>query len=205
MKKELLSSLGVHLLIVTIILFFSSSIAKVKGYPNIYRVNLVTLPKVTIASASEIRPLKTEKPQVAFKPLKKLSKKELSPQKQVLEDLKKEKLETSKKETDTNQTVGSAVLEGEGLEKSYYVDLFLQKIKEAWRNPVRGGQLKATVYFKILKDGKIVEAKIEGSSGVSIFDLSALRAVISCSPLPPLPSNFTQEYLGVHLEFEYSP
>ncbi len=206
MKKEFWASLLVHFIIIIFVVLFSTSTAKVKGYPAVYRVNLVSLPKATAALTTEVKVVKPEKKGVAFKPVKKPAKKEISPEKQVLEDLKKEQAEeSSKKESTAKEGLGSAVLEGRGLEGSYYVDLILQKIKESWRNPVRGSLLKATIYFRILRDGRIIESQVEIPSGVSIFDQSALRAVISASPLPPLPSQFTSEYLGVHLEFEYTP
>lgn len=206
MKREFLGSLVVHFIIIIFVVLLSSSSARVKGYPTVYRVNLVSLPKASATAVTEVKTTKAQEKGVAFKPVKKATKKEISPDKQVLEDLKKEKSEDeSQKESKLGEGIGSAVLEGKGLENSYYVDLMLQKIKESWRNPVRGGLLKATVYFKIQRDGKIIDAAVEIPSGVSIFDQSALRAVISASPLPPLPSQFTSEYLGVHLEFEYTP
>ena len=206
MKREFLGSLAVHFIIIIFIVLLSSSSARVKGYPTVYRVNLVSLPKASAATVTEVKTLKAKEKGVAFKPVKKATQKEISPDKQVLEDLKKEEAEkSSKEESKAGEGIGSAVLEGKGLENSYYVDLMLQKIKESWRNPVKGGLLKATVYFKILRNGEIINAEIEVPSGVSIFDQSAVRAVISASPLPPLPSQFTSEYLGVHLEFEYTP
>ena len=206
MKREFLGSLAVHFIIIIFIVLLSSSSARVKGYPTVYRVNLVSLPKASAATVTEVKTLKAKEKGVAFKPVQKAPPKEISPDKQVLEDLKKEEAEKSNQdESKAGEGIGSAVLEGKGLENSYYVDLMLQKIKESWRNPVRGGLLKATVYFKILRNGEIINAEIEVPSGVSIFDQSAVRAVISASPLPPLPSQFTSEYLGVHLEFEYTP
>lgn len=206
MKKEFLGSLVIHFAIIIFVVLLSSSTARVKGYPTVYRVNLVSMPKSSAATVTEVKTLKAKEKGVAFKPVKKPSKKEISPDKQVLEDLKKEEAEKSTSdESKPGEGIGSAVLEGKGLENSYYVDLMLQKIKESWRNPVKGGLLKATVYFKILRNGEIINAEIEVTSGVSIFDQSAIRAVISASPLPPLPSQFTSEYLGVHLEFEYTP
>ncbi len=206
MKREFLGSLAVHFIIIIFVVLISSSTARVKGYPMVYRVNLVSMPKASAATVTDVKTLKAKEKGVAFKPVKKATQKEISPDKQVLEDLKKEKTEDeSKKESKSGEGISSAVLEGKGLENSYYVDLMLQKIKESWRNPVKGGLLKATVYFKILRNGEIINAEIEVPSGVSIFDQSAVRAVISASPLPPLPSQFTSEYLGVHLEFEYTP
>ena len=84
MRKELLSSLGVHFLIITVIVFFSTTTSKVRGYPTIYRVNLVTLPKATVTTETKVQTAKIEKPGLALKPVKKLTKKELAPHKEVV-------------------------------------------------------------------------------------------------------------------------
>ena len=78
------------------------------------------------------------------------------------------------------------------------------RIAEAWRQPLVGGQtevLKTTIFFTILKDGKIDESMVEFASGVNGFDRSALEAVQEVDPLPSLPEGFKGNQLGVHLDF----
>jgi TonB family protein len=103
--------------------------------------------------------------------------------------------------------VGFAQVEGAGFGSNYYVDVMRAKIAEYWRNPVRGATsvIRATIYFKIKENGGITDAVIEKTSGLELFDQAALRSVLSSDPLPPLPSEYTGEQLGVHLEFEYIP
>jgi protein TonB len=81
------------------------------------------------------------------------------------------------------------------------------KINNNWTPPVVdllfGDIKKVVIKFKILKDGRIERAEIERSSGFPLFDNSALRAVLSSDPLPPLPREFKGDYLGIHFGFEY--
>jgi TonB family protein len=53
------------------------------------------------------------------------------------------------------------------------------------------------------RDGSIDSPEVEESSGSFLFDQAAKRAVIQASPLPPLPREFTDDYLGVHFSFAY--
>jgi len=38
------------------------------------------------------------------------------------------------------------------------------------------------------------ESKLEESSGNFYFDQAAMRAILSSSPFPPLPDDFSQEF-----------
>ena len=81
----------------------------------------------------------------------------------------------------------------------YYVDRMLARIREYWVRPSVGGSVEAMIRFRILKDGKVVDVGIQTSSGNSTFDMAAMRAVQSASPLPPLPQTFKHDSLGVNL------
>ena len=83
----------------------------------------------------------------------------------------------------------------------YYVDQMLKLIQGNWTRPMVGSGVEATIFYRIARDGRIIEAKIERSSGINSFDLAALRAVQASGPLPPLPRAFRDSWLGVHLIF----
>ena len=68
---------------------------------------------------------------------------------------------------------------------------------------MEGRLVKATVYFRIHRDGQISVASVETSSGYAFFDQTAMRALLAATPLPPLPAGYTDDYLGVHFGFEY--
>ena len=83
-----------------------------------------------------------------------------------------------------------------------YVALMLERIRGNWnaRAEVPGETL---VKFTIERDGHLVGAEIERSSGYAALDLNALRATISTRQLPPLPAAFPNPNLTVHLNFQY--
>lgn len=86
-----------------------------------------------------------------------------------------------------------------------YLKDILNMIDDAWEKPrigTRYPRLKASVYFRIQKDGLITDLKFEAVSHMAQFDESVLKAVSDSSPLPPLPVEFTGPYLGVHFDFE---
>ena len=100
--------------------------------------------------------------------------------------------------------ISAATVDGAGFGSSYYLSLVFGKIRDLWDNPVETSTtLRVTIYFKILKDGQIIDTQVEKSSGIELFDQSAIRAILSSTPYPPLPTEYTGEYLGIHLEFEY--
>ncbi|HLN92583.1 MAG TPA: TonB family protein [Thermoanaerobaculia bacterium] len=85
---------------------------------------------------------------------------------------------------------------------SYYVERMLVAIGMNWFKPSQGGTVSPVIHFKIEKDGTVSDASIERSSGLPFVDRAALRAVLSSSPLPPLPAEYTGSQLGVHLKFD---
>jgi len=100
---------------------------------------------------------------------------------------------------------GTVQLEGATFETPTYLNILFAKIKYRWDNPFIGAEkISCTIYFSILRNGNVVDAAVERSSGIAAFDQSALRAVFSSKP-PPLPLEYTGNSLGIHLEFQYLP
>lgn len=87
---------------------------------------------------------------------------------------------------------------------NYYLQQMMERIAQNWQDPYYGRNLsaKATIMFKIQRDGQIAEVKVERSSNDPLFDESCLRSVIVTGKLPPLPEEFTAPQLKIHLEFE---
>ncbi len=97
-----------------------------------------------------------------------------------------------------------AHLDTEDFEYLWYLENIKRKISSNWVKPSLPGKKEGAnvvVYFKILSDGKINDATIEESSGISSVDRSCLRSVIASSPLPALPRGFPESVLGVHFRF----
>lgn len=101
-------------------------------------------------------------------------------------------------------TLPSLSLETAKFPFTYYVNQIRKKVVENWlwsRN--YPGELKAVIYFKILRSGEVVDLKIKESSNNKFYDSICLRAVEVSKPFPPLPDGFKEDYLGVYFEFRY--
>ena len=83
-----------------------------------------------------------------------------------------------------------------------YIVTMLERIRSVWvQNQGTRGQ--AIVKFTIQRDGRITGYEVEKASGSPVLDLAALRAVAQTRTLPPLPNQFPNPTLTVHLNFEY--
>jgi protein TonB len=83
-----------------------------------------------------------------------------------------------------------------------YIALMIERIRSAWnRNQGAIGLVK--IKFTIQRNGSIANAAIENGSGSAVLDAAALRAVLATRTLPPLPDQYPNATLGVHLQFEY--
>ena len=60
---------------------------------------------------------------------------------------------------------------------------------------------RVVIYFRIKRDGTIVEPQIYESSRNQAVDLLASGAIKRSEPFPPLPVEFGGDYLGIYLCF----
>lgn len=87
----------------------------------------------------------------------------------------------------------------------YFVQAF-SEIQRNWSNPVAANTpLSCVIYFQVIRSGTVLDPVIEKSSNILAFDRACLRAVQASDPLPPLPSDFSDDIIGIHLEFPYQP
>lgn len=89
-------------------------------------------------------------------------------------------------------------------EYAYYIRQMLGKINEHWQRTAVRGTAIVVIRFTIARDGRVLDAEVETSSGLSILDRASLRAVVLADPLPPLPNSYPRDQVGVHLRFTYS-
>lgn len=103
--------------------------------------------------------------------------------------------------------VGDISLDTKEFPYEWYLIGIKNKIENRWSTlevEILSGEIKKVIIkFKILRNGRIERAEIERSSGFPPFDNSALRAVLSSAPLPPLPKDFIEDSLVIHFGFEY--
>lgn len=91
---------------------------------------------------------------------------------------------------------------------TYYLNIITERVSANWFtslvDPGVAGSYQTVIYFRIQKNGQITNLEIEQSSGLTPLDLSALRAVRASAPFPPLPRDYQESYLAIHLIFEHS-
>ena len=82
----------------------------------------------------------------------------------------------------------------------YYLNRIVTMISENWTRPDVGSDAKdAVLYFRIKKDGSLELLNLKRSSGSDLFDRQALAAVRATEPLPPLPTGYKRDFLGINL------
>ncbi|MCX8160644.1 MAG: TonB C-terminal domain-containing protein [Candidatus Saccharicenans sp.] len=91
---------------------------------------------------------------------------------------------------------------------TYYLQIIIDRVSSNWftatSNLDYSGEYQSVIYFKILRNGQVADLKIEQPSELPALDLTARRAVELAAPFPPLPRDFENDYLVVHLIFERS-
>lgn len=168
---------------------------------KVYSVKIIRAPAEEYAPQTQV----IEEKKVKEEPKPKV--KEVQPDKKKIEPKSKEQQQTSPttRKSVSRGTAGISV-DGPNFTDDFYLNLIITKIANQWLNPLRGGgKISTIVYFKIQKDGTVSDTKIEKSSDNALFDQSAMRSVLSASPLPPLPESYESDFLGVHFEFEHNP
>jgi TonB family protein len=107
--------------------------------------------------------------------------------------------------TGSPQGSGALSLEVGDFPFAWYLRTIQGKIAERWTPPPgsREGQ-QVVVVFEIGRDGQASNVALEKRSGNAAYDLAALRAVTDASPFPPLPAEFKEPLLRVHLGFHYT-
>ncbi|UCD95508.1 MAG: TonB family protein [Candidatus Zixiibacteriota bacterium] len=101
---------------------------------------------------------------------------------------------------------GGAAIDNAAFDYPYWFVQAFSKIERNWSNPVfANSPLTCIIYFQVIRSGRVLKVEIEESSGIDAFDRACERAVKLSQPLPPLPNEFRDEIIGIHLEFPYVP
>ncbi len=206
MRKAFITSAVIHALLVVAVAVAGWRSVSYISMPSITQVQLVAMPDIQTAPPEEtVEQVEAETippPPEEKKRLKpKLKKETPKPKKQAASD----KMVLSK--SATNQALSGFSSDEDFGQYPYYLRLMVNKISSNWINPYSGQaeSVLATVFFRIARDGTVSDVRIENSSGAASFDRAAQRAVLSSNPLPPLPSDYSEAQLTVHLDFEYKP
>ncbi|MBS0171496.1 MAG: TonB C-terminal domain-containing protein [Nitrospira sp.] len=104
-----------------------------------------------------------------------------------------------------NQNKAGAQLQVAGVTGSNpYLRRIQSQIGRFWTAPpvdLSGRAMTVTVAFRLERDGRVNNLKIEKSSGNEYYDIAATRAVQSAVPFPPFPPDMTNPYLDCQYTF----
>lgn len=182
-----------HLAIFSVLLILSRS--------NVAALPTITTYKVSIAPLPQPKIIDTEK--IQKEEIKKILKEEKAPPKKEGAPSKKKTGEHKTKKGLPDIKPKILTGSGRGFTYSYYLNILLNKISQNWHNPFKNKDvvLKSIVYFEVDKNGTIINVRLEENSGNNLYNETTIRAVTLAKKLPPLPEEFSDDYLKVHLEF----
>ncbi len=213
-KRALLFSLCLHaiLFVVTGPRFQRKTIRYWISTP----VELVSLPSTETAKVKPAEPVKPVPEKKKTEEVKKIPEKKAEPKKEVIVVKPKEKVAAPKPEEKAAsqpapvpaapvKTQSTAIVpDVNDFPFLYYLNIIQKKVTANWNFDYEGTvHQKVVVFFKIDKTGKVYDQKVEKSSGIAFLDQSAVRAVLLSSPFPPLPEEYSGNFLGVHFGFEF--
>jgi TonB family protein len=213
MKRSLIISVAVHIGVIGVLFLVGRLQSKpmMRGYPRTITAMLVEKPAMKQPQKTQAppepvksKPEPTPKPVPSTKPPTKKETPVPKPKKTEPQPAQNVPPSTEKNPAADNAASGGNALKIDAPEFPYphYLALLQFRIETHWAPPFSGqGTHLATVYFKIARNGDLLEVKLEKSSGSLVFDQAAMRAVHSSNPLPPLPTGSGLETLGVHFDF----
>jgi TonB family protein len=86
---------------------------------------------------------------------------------------------------------GPGLPDGTDLGGDWYLASVQQRIWTIWVQQVKSGMTQPVIVsFTILSDGSVTDVELVQSSGASLLDLSARRAIYSAAPFGPLPKHY---------------
>ncbi|OGS21103.1 MAG: hypothetical protein A2252_05570 [Elusimicrobia bacterium RIFOXYA2_FULL_39_19] len=83
----------------------------------------------------------------------------------------------------------------------WYLSTVRDRIFSQWTEVSSNMKRSSIIRFSIQRDGSLGSLEIEKSSGDNYYDHIALRAVEYAQPFPPLPNEFSENQLTVHVDF----
>ena len=214
MKLPVILSILLHVMFFAVLFALPSRSRQFYDVRRIYEVELVSLPRVVEeppeeTAHSESEPESEPESPVTIEPVESTVPNRESDDTEVSEPVEPESTE---EESPADSTAAPGVggsqvtVETQDFPFSYYLSLIRFRIQDRWRPPYQttgeSNKLVTVVGFRILRNGGVSEVDMENSSGRFLFDQAAIRAIRTLGQLPPLPAEFTGEYLTVHIEFE---
>jgi TonB family protein len=154
----------------------------------------------TTAKAVEIKPKDKPKPKEPEKPKTK-------PQQKPADDAKpgtSQEAEGDKEVAGTGAGTPFAGARTDNASFNYpaWFGLAFRKLAQNFRNPVvYDGTLYCTMYFQVIKSGRVIDTKVVEPSEIPAFNEACELAIERAAPFPPLPREFREEIIGITITF----
>jgi TonB family protein len=205
MRISIVTSLIIHIIVIGLAAAWSSGFRHWHRKIDVYQVELVSMPpvpkKITMEE-TDLKPVPIEKkiPEMTEK----------KPEIKTVKSAKKREERVEQEETKRQASRPSGDKEVkvdiQDFPFTYYLNLLRYRVRENWYPPYQESgeenKMSVVVGFRVERQGKITQINVETSSGKFMFDQAAVRAVSTAGPLPPLPDEYLNEMLTVHIEFE---
>jgi outer membrane biosynthesis protein TonB len=87
-----------------------------------------------------------------------------------------------------------------------YGGMIKEQVFRNWKNPLGQDHNKLVVFsINIYRKGNIDWPELQMSSKVELLDNLALSAILKSEPFPPFPKEIESSYLGIDIQFKYTP
>lgn len=225
MKLEIALSIALHMVIVFFTIFSSPLSSKSRFEGEVIRVSITSpseLPvteapptseipaavedlyeEIEISDPSTAQPIEVKPKPKPKKPTPKPKKKSPPKPKVDSKPAADKPAESEVSGTGAGTPFRGATIDNASFDYPYWFRQAFNKISQNFRNPVASdGTLVCTIYFQVIKSGRVIELRIIESSGFPIFDDACLAAVERAAPFPPLPRNFRDEIIGISIPFK---
>jgi TonB family protein len=83
-----------------------------------------------------------------------------------------------------------------------YLDMLRKKVAEQWHPELSNSSAQTTIAFSISRTGEVNQVYILQTSGSTVTDKAALKAVQRAAPFEPLPEDFPESQL--HIQFRFN-
>ena len=201
LRRWILGSTGLHVAAGVVVFLLALREGRRPELPPVYQVNLV--------QAAELarQPRRPEPaPEAEEEPEPEPEAKEEIPEEDPPEEEPRERPREDPGPDTTERATAEGdnlpvTLEGRPFQFPWYLEQMVRKVQRNWRPPGTTS-LKTTIYFRIERTGRVADMRVETSSGHFTFDQAAQRAVQASSPMPPLPVEYSGDYLGVYFDFD---
>jgi TonB family protein len=97
----------------------------------------------------------------------------------------------------------------QGVDFGPYLQRILEDVRENWYRLIpESAEMKKgklAIEFAITKDGQIADMRLVATSSDVALDRAAWGGITASNPFPPLPNDFTGQYLALRFRFYYNP